>query len=334
MSLNATIIICTRDRADSLRATLESIGRVTVPAGWVIELLIVDNGSTDHTERVSREAVLPNMQVRYLREPRRGKGYAYNSALSAAAGEILLFTDDDVRAPIDWISRMCRELVTDEADAVAGGVRLAGHLERPWLKGEVRGWVACTDDIDPQRPSRLVGANMAIARRVLERVPAFDVELGPGALGFFDETLFSQQLLEAGYRIAAALDVEVEHHPDPNRFTISGFVDVAAKLGRSSAYHFHHWRHGRVRLLYCKLLVLGLTLWLRRIAAALPGRLIDAPARGYLLNVFHFHFHAQYARERRRAPNYDYRGLRKVRGVRHFTAGCAAPRLSEEMLVQ
>ena len=44
MSNLVSIIICTRDRADSLKLTLESISRTEVPAGWEVELLIVDNG--------------------------------------------------------------------------------------------------------------------------------------------------------------------------------------------------------------------------------------------------------------------------------------------------
>ena len=48
----------------------------------------------------------------------------------------------------------------------------------------------------------LTGANMAFARRVLDKVPGFDRELGPGGLGFCDDTLFSLQLRTAGFRLA------------------------------------------------------------------------------------------------------------------------------------
>jgi glycosyltransferase involved in cell wall biosynthesis len=53
MNTVVSIIICTRNRADSLRETLASIGRCDVPADLPAELLVIDNGSTDHAREVA-----------------------------------------------------------------------------------------------------------------------------------------------------------------------------------------------------------------------------------------------------------------------------------------
>ena len=144
-------------------------------------MLVVDNGSLDRTRRVVRQAKFWGRAPRYLYEPRPGVSYARNAGLAAARGEVLLWTDDDVRPGRTWIEAMCRPILDGRADAVAGRVKLPDYLERPWLRPWHRVCLAVdaptTGDFD------LTGANMAFARRVLEKVPAFDLELGPGALG-------------------------------------------------------------------------------------------------------------------------------------------------------
>jgi hypothetical protein len=106
-----------------------------------------------------------------------------------------------------------------------------------------RSWLASTEFLDPTAPEEMVGANMAFSRHVLERVPEFDVELGPGARGFSDESLFSWQLRRAGYRLAPAFHVIVEHHVDPGRLSRASFETMARNRGRCEAYLRHHWEH-------------------------------------------------------------------------------------------
>jgi hypothetical protein len=93
----------------------------------------------------------------------------------------------------------------------------------------------------------MIGANMAFHRRVLGPGVAFNVELGPGGLGFHEESLFSLQLVAAGFRLGGALEVAVEHHFDPSRLTRAGLLDIAGKMGRSRAYLEYHWLHRRAR---------------------------------------------------------------------------------------
>jgi glycosyltransferase involved in cell wall biosynthesis len=235
MDSTVSIIVCTRNRADSLGPTLESIGQATVPPGWSVELLVVDNGSTDSTETTVGSMTLPNLPIRYIREPRKGKGYAYNAGMGAAHGLVFLFTDDDVRVPIDWIEGMCRPILDSEADAVQGGIRPAPHLERPWLTGMLRVWLAAVED--PKRPPEglLVGANMSFHRSALDVISGFDPRLGPGAAGFFDDTMFGWALNRAGKRILYQPVISVEHHFDPDRLRLGSFIKIARRMAASRA---------------------------------------------------------------------------------------------------
>ena len=124
-----SIIICTWNNTASLRATIEAVGRVSVPADLPAELVVVDNASTDDTPRVIESARLTNMPVRRLLERERGKCRALNRALRETAGDILLFTDEDVRPPANWIEGMCRPISQGRADVVAGGVVFPAEYE-------------------------------------------------------------------------------------------------------------------------------------------------------------------------------------------------------------
>jgi len=241
--MTVTIIIATRNRRAALRDTLRALDQVPPPAGLATEVLVVDNGSTDDTRAGVAATTVWARPVRYLPEPRAGKSTALNAALAVARGDILAFLDDDVRPTAGWLEHITAPLVEQHYDALAGAVRLAPHLLRPWMQPAHLAWLAATDQLDPARPRAAVGANLAIARAVLDRVPGFDPELGPGRLGLWEDTLFASQLIRAGCRLGFAPNAIVEHHFDPARLSRPAFLAHAQKQGRSSAYVAWHWSH-------------------------------------------------------------------------------------------
>jgi glycosyltransferase involved in cell wall biosynthesis len=231
---DVSIVIATRDRCEDLRETLRHLGLADVPAGWRVELLIVDNGSSDDTKAVALAAQLPKLESRYLFEGRKGKSHAYHAAVGAVRGKVMLFTDDDVHVPVNWIEAMCRPILDGSAEAVQGGVKLAPHLDPPWLKGFVRIWVASVEDPEVKPPG-LVGANMACSRKALEVGGPFDLRLGPGASGFFEDTVFGWKVEKAGLPILYLPQVAVEHNFDPDRLQLSSFMGTARRMAISRA---------------------------------------------------------------------------------------------------
>ena len=116
--LRASICIPTRNRAELLRLTLESLDRQTISADR-FEVIVGDDGSTDETV-----AMLGGLRPRYPLTWRRatgsGPGAARNAAAGAAENDVLIFLDDDQLASPDLVAfayRYSNRLICTAVDA-------------------------------------------------------------------------------------------------------------------------------------------------------------------------------------------------------------------------
>lgn len=308
---SVSIIIITRNRADHLQKTLESIARLKVLPTLATELVVVDNASTDETANVIRSCTLPNMILKYVHEPKPGKSNAINTGMAAARGDIFLWTDDDMRLPEEWIAMMCDPILTDKADGVSGKIRLAPHLERDWMTRTHYDRLADTRFM-PEDFGTMIGANMAFSRRVLEKVPAFDPELGPGALGFEDDTLFSLQMRAAGFRIVALPSAIVEHHIEPLRLRRKAWLRHGEANGRALAYIRYHWEQEPVKFPRLKMLGWQIALGCFRVLYRPVGPDEEGCDRREIRMIQNKSFLDQYLKERKKKPKYTKRGLIKL----------------------
>lgn len=97
-----SVIIPTRDRAELLVDTLSALRSQTYPH---LEVIVVDDGSTDATPEVVEEARAKDTRVRGLRHAQsRGAATARNTGAAVAGGEYFLFEDDDCRGDPDRIA--------------------------------------------------------------------------------------------------------------------------------------------------------------------------------------------------------------------------------------
>ncbi len=234
-----TVAINTRNRAASLLVTLTSLLASVLPNPRLVELLVVDNGSTDHTRDVVEAFAWPNVKVRYLYVAEPGVARAKNCAVRASTGRALLFLDDDVLVPDCWLHEMSRQILGGEVDAVGGGIRIPSDRKPSWTTPTHEEWLASTEHWEATRHPALVGANMAIGRHVFETIGLFNEELQHG-----EDTLISNQILAAGLRLVHRHDVVVDHLLQPRRFTHAGFAAQAKRRAIWHAYEVHHWEHG------------------------------------------------------------------------------------------
>lgn len=93
----------------------------------LVELLVVDDGSQDHTSQLVESEFGSNPKVRLLKKSNGGKSSALNMGISEAQGEIIVSLDADTLFAPDTISRMVRHFHDPAVGAVSGNVRV-GNL--------------------------------------------------------------------------------------------------------------------------------------------------------------------------------------------------------------
>ena len=119
--LGYSIIIPAYNEGARVGATLEKVLAYVDEAGWDAEIIAVDDGSRDNTVEIIRGYAEKNPRLRLLQNPgNRGKGYSVRNGMLHAQGELLLFSDADLSAPIE------------EADKLFGRDR-RGRGHRHWL---------------------------------------------------------------------------------------------------------------------------------------------------------------------------------------------------------
>lgn len=223
---SASIIICTCNRSSSLIDTLQSIVNMAVPENLVWEVIVVDNNSTDRTRQKVNEFInMGHRQIKYLFEPRQGKAYALNLAVSEARGDVLVFTDDDALVDEHWLARIIDTFHRYDADCVGGKVIPLWLSKRPdWLNNDLLNVLAMLDfgdtilEIDARSDRMLYGVNYAFKKTFFEQNGLFNTDLCSRGAGNEDHDLF-QRLKKQGGRAIYHPGVLVHHKVFPERMT-------------------------------------------------------------------------------------------------------------------
>ena len=210
--MKLTVAICTWNRATLLRRTLDSLTAQRNLQGVAWEFLVVNNNCTDDTDAVIA-AFDSRLPIRRLHQPVPGLSNARNTAIAAAAGDYIVWTDDDVVVCPEWLSAYVQAFRTWPDHAVFGGPI------RPQFEGKPPKWLVSvlTDvevaygvrNINPAEGDLSIvvgkepfGANFAI-RSDLQRSHPFDSRLGKTPnrpYGVGEESLVICAILEAGHR--------------------------------------------------------------------------------------------------------------------------------------
>ncbi len=243
-----TVAICTWNRAPLLSRVLERLTRLRRPKGaW--EVLVVDNGSTDDTERVL-EGFAGRLPLRRAFEPRPGLSLARNTAVRHATGDYVVWTDDDALVDVDWLVAYERAIEQHPEAAVFGGP------VRPCFEGTPPRWLsAAWQDISAAFAARDLGvepfelggdelpygANFVIRGRE-QRLFPYDPNLGRrragGALG--EETAVMRAILETGGVGWWVPDASVEHWIPKERQSVRYLRSYYTLQGKT----FHRWDGG------------------------------------------------------------------------------------------
>lgn len=228
--VDISVVICTHNRATSLRDTLAGLEAVDVPFGLAWEVLVVDNASSDNTratvERFHKGSALP-LRYRYVGTP--GLSRARNAGIEASRGDIVAFIDDDVRVRADWLAAVARAFQDHpEVACVGGRVFLAAEIPRPpWWRKEYDGYVGEFDRGDEPRVVEGadgamvgIGANLSFRRRAFEQCGTFRHDLGRrgNSLLMGEEIELIERIRRAGRKTLYYPPAVVYHLPGEERF--------------------------------------------------------------------------------------------------------------------
>ena len=189
---SVSVLICTYNRARLLRETLRALAVMIPPPDVRVDIIVVDNNSSDNTPLVIAEAArVSPIPVIGLHETAQGKSFALNRGLEAATGDVVALTDDDVWPAADWLSQIVAtfrhhdvtfvfgkvlprwgtlpppELLTEKAQDIWGPLAIVDYGDQP------------ADYVASSHGQRLpVGANLAFARDALIAIGGWRTDLG------------------------------------------------------------------------------------------------------------------------------------------------------------
>jgi glycosyltransferase involved in cell wall biosynthesis len=210
------LVVATIDRVEELGRLLESLERQTHKD---FRVLVVDQNGDDRAEHVL--ASHSSLRIEHLAAP-RGLSRARNEALPRLEADIVAFPDDDCIYPDDLLERVAARL--------AGGLDGVIGREPSWTTGAAvltRGnlW------------NRAISFTIFLRRDVIERVGAFDEQLGlPASSG--EEIDYLIRALDAGARIEYD-PVLVVLHPEKD----VDLATVGARDGASVGYILRKHRY-------------------------------------------------------------------------------------------
>jgi len=118
-NVEVTVAICTWNRAEPLRETLEQFTRLELDSRVTWELIVVNNNSTDHTDAVV-ESFADRLPIRLPQDVEPGQSRARTLAIQAARGRIIAWTDDDVLVEPNWLTALLAAFAEFDAEWVFG----------------------------------------------------------------------------------------------------------------------------------------------------------------------------------------------------------------------
>lgn len=246
-----TVVVRTFNAANIIDRLLTCLERLVVPPGWPIDLLFVDNHSTDATVAhiQARQGQLP-LPSRVVVEHRPGAAAARIRGIVEAQGEFIAFLDEDNLPRPDWLMTIRRAIAAFPAAAVLSG-RILPVTECP-IPAYVKPYLAFYALVDrgdrpflyDDTPQKILppGAGLIVQRAAVMQVLRTEVMrlAGPVARGFRlkgEDVELLLKLRAQGHQIAYCPDIVIDHALATQRFTPPYLESFLKAVARPRHYH-------------------------------------------------------------------------------------------------
>lgn len=231
-----SVVVAVRNGEGTIERCVRSLTECVPPAGFEVELIVVDDGSTDSTADIV--ARYPN--VRLLRQPPTGASAARNHGIRESRGSAIAFTDADCEVDRSWLIELVNCLRATDA-AAAGGSQSPPHdisglaldvarfLQAVGFFGGYTRLAQVVREVD-HNPS----CNSAYRRAALTEVGGFSENLWPG-----EDVELDLRIGRRGHRIVYNPRARVCHH---RRDALWSFSRMMARYGCwSGGYLTRHY---------------------------------------------------------------------------------------------
>jgi len=208
----ASLIICTRNRAEKLNSMLGKYPKLGVNASR-FEMVIVDNGSSDNTANVIddfRENI--DCAVKTVSCVDVGLGNARNAGVTASSGEWLIFTDDDCFLADTFFSTFLQKADVSRFQYGSGQILLPEKDDDPRIASRLLAKELILPPPQILTTGVIQGANMFFHRSVFDRVGLFNKLMGAGTPFACEDIEMACRASIGGYRGALIPDLIAFHH--------------------------------------------------------------------------------------------------------------------------
>lgn len=235
-----SIILATYNRADTLKKTLT---RLLNQRGGDFEIIVVDDGSTDHTEEMVKKLQTPRSKLpapNYIFQKNAGQAVARNRGVTEARGEILIFIDDDIWVQSGWLkAHIDFHQKHPEKEAIAVG-QITWSPEAK--NNRFMRWLASTglmpnydgvkngDQLDHRR---FYTGNISLKRSWFDTHQFSEKFRAYG----YEDSLLGHQLVQSGAKIYYNQKALVHHH---SFFQVSDYLPFRMRQIGNSARIFNH----------------------------------------------------------------------------------------------
>ena len=262
--MKITVVVPVRNEENSIRPLLQGLLEQTLmPA----EIVIVDGGSTDATQRIVEEHARQHSHLHLIREADALPGKGRNVGAASAANEWLAFIDAGVSPANDWLAQLAEAVrINPQTDVVYGSWEPLTDTFFKECAAIAYGYVP-TEEVDAAFiQSRAVFSSL-LRRSVWQAVKGFSEELRSA-----EDLLFMKRIDDAGFHVSYAPKAVVRWSMQPTlwrtfrRFVLYSRHNMLAGL----------WKQWQASLLVrygllilCAAILFGLTSWWPIITLAL-----------------------------------------------------------------
>jgi O-antigen biosynthesis protein len=226
--VKVSVVVCAYNAAETLHECLTSLERLRYPD---FEIIVVDDGSRDSTGAIARRHPL----CRVIDLEHAGLSAARNAGLATATGDIVAYTDADVRVDPDWLTYLVQPFASAEVVA-AGGLSLP-PLDSPWIAHCVARAPGGPTHVllDDRTAEHVPGCNLAVRHDALRAIGGFN----PIYLRAGDDVDVCWRLQAAGGRIEFVPAALVWHH---HRASIRAYWRQQVGYGEGQSWLVLHHR--------------------------------------------------------------------------------------------